>query len=191
MKISEIGLHGGLVLKLATRCSTSSSLLALVLPRVISTSNLIFVTWILASCLSTLIIMKLIVAFCFANRCPGPCSACDLALCAACNAIWCSTKGRGRKKFLVLAYSFLFGGYPQRGGGGLRKKFAPKIFFDPKTRIFLNSTPSVWVWKVQEGYFSTVSLANWGFICLLYLLQVVFEILPGKMADCMEFQDYL
>ena len=27
---------------------------------------------------------------------------------------------------------------------------------------------------------TTVSFANWGFICLSYLFQIVFEILPGE-----------
>ena len=44
--------------------------------------------------------------------------------------------GGGRKKFLVPAYSFFFGGYPPKGGG-TNKKFARKIFRTPKAEISL------------------------------------------------------
>ena len=49
MSILEIGVHGGLVLKLAMRCSSASLLLALVWPQVIFMSNPIWVPWILMS----------------------------------------------------------------------------------------------------------------------------------------------
>ena len=94
MRIPEIGLHGGLVLKLAMRCSTASSLLALVRPRVLSTPNFILLTWILTSSFLTHVDLKVFVALWFANHCPGACSACDLALFAvwtACDAVRCST----------------------------------------------------------------------------------------------------
>ena len=71
----ELGLHSGLVLKLAMRCSTAYSLLALVWPQVISGSNLIFMTWILTKCFLTHVVLKVSVAFWFAARCPRACSA--------------------------------------------------------------------------------------------------------------------
>ena len=42
---------------------------------------------------------------------------------------------------------------------------APHVYFD-----FLTAKSPV----------TAVSFANWGFICLSYLFQIVFEILPGE-----------
>ena len=41
-----------------------------------------------------------------------------------------------------------------RGGGGVQKNNSRKNFPHPKIGDLLNSTPRVWVWKVQGGYFS-------------------------------------
>ena len=54
--------------------------------------------------------------------------------CFLCHALLFQPRGGGvEKKFLVLAYSFFFGGYPRRGRGVRKKKFARKFFPDPKT----------------------------------------------------------
>ena len=68
MIIPVNSLHGGLVLKMTLRCSTAFSLLALIRPRVISTPSLIFVAWILTSSFLTHVVLKVSIAFWFANR---------------------------------------------------------------------------------------------------------------------------
>ena len=41
--------------------------------------------------------------------------------------------GGGRQKITGTAVQLFFRGYPRRGGGGVRKKFAQIFFPDPKT----------------------------------------------------------
>ena len=51
-------------------------------------------------------------------------------------------QGRGRKKFLVPAYSFGGGGYPRRRGGGVRKKIRAKIFSRTQNLKFAQLYPT-------------------------------------------------
>ena len=61
--------------------------------------------------------------------------------------------GGGSKKTPGTGAQLFFRGIPlERGGGGTKKNLHEIVFRTPKAEF--SSTPPLWVWKVQGGYFS-------------------------------------